>query len=80
VSSGPPTTTVPSVVGLTEANAIDALESKGFKVNVTEQSTPDPTKDGKVLSQNPAGNTTAERGSTVSIVVGVFSGEPPPDS
>jgi beta-lactam-binding protein with PASTA domain/predicted Ser/Thr protein kinase len=77
VSSGPPTATVPSVVGLTEANAINTLQSKGFTVNVTEQETVDSAEDGRVLSQDPAGNTTADKGSTVTIVVGRLVSGPP---
>ncbi|HUH04892.1 MAG TPA: Stk1 family PASTA domain-containing Ser/Thr kinase [Kofleriaceae bacterium] len=78
VSTGPPTATVPSVVGLTEANAINTLRSQGFVANVTEQETSDPAEDGRVISQDPAGNSTAEQGSTVTIVIGRFVAGPPP--
>lgn len=74
VSSGPATATVPSVVGLSEANAINTLQSKGFKVNVVEQDTADPAKNNRVISQDPAGNTDAPEGSTVTIVVGRLAG------
>jgi serine/threonine-protein kinase len=72
VSSGPAESTVPSVIGLTEANAINTLRGAGFEVNVQEQDTDDPTQDGRVIDQDPAGNATAEQGSTVTIVVGNF--------
>ena len=76
VSSGPPTTTVPSVVNLLEANAVNALQSKGFTVTVVDQDTADPSKDGRVIAQDPAGNSTAEEGSNVTITVGRFGGPP----
>ena len=72
VSTGPATATVPSVVGLTEANAINTLSSRGFSADVVEQDTSDPTQDGRVISQDPGGNTTAPEGSTVTITVGRF--------
>jgi beta-lactam-binding protein with PASTA domain len=72
VSSGPAESTVPSVVGLTEANAINTLDNDGFNPTVVEQDTSDPTQDGRVLAQDPAGNATAQNGSTVTITVGRF--------
>jgi beta-lactam-binding protein with PASTA domain len=76
VSSGPATVTVPSVVGLSEANAINTLQSKGFVPNVLEQDTVDPSQDGRVIDQNPEGNSSAEEGSTVEITVGRFVDQP----
>jgi serine/threonine-protein kinase len=72
VSSGPAEETVPSVVGLTEANAINTLSSAGFNPVVVEQDTDDPTQDGRVVDQDPDGNTTAVSGSDVTIFVGRF--------
>ncbi len=72
VSSGPEESTVPSVVGLSEANAINTLENAGFVANATEQATDDPTQDGRVIEQSPEGNSTAPEGSTVDIVIGRF--------
>ncbi|MGH9275756.1 MAG: PASTA domain-containing protein, partial [Acidimicrobiales bacterium] len=72
VSSGPATTTVPSVIGLSEANAINTLQSNGFVPNVVEQDTFDQSEDGRVIAQDPEGNTSAEEGSTVEITVGRF--------
>jgi beta-lactam-binding protein with PASTA domain/predicted Ser/Thr protein kinase len=71
VSSGPGTTTVPPVNGLTEDAARSALGEAGFGVEVVNQPVaPDSADAGKVISQNPGGNTQAEPGSTVTIVVG----------
>ena len=72
VSSGPPETTVRDVVGQTEQNARSILEGQGFVVVVEEQPTDDPTQDGRVVDQDPDGNTTAPDGSEVTIFVGVF--------
>ncbi|MGZ4619301.1 MAG: Stk1 family PASTA domain-containing Ser/Thr kinase [Frankiaceae bacterium] len=59
--------TVPDVVGLSQSAAEGQLASKGFSVNVQQrQATSNP---GVVLSQNPAGGTQQQRGSTVTIVV-----------
>ena len=74
VSSGPAESTVPSVIGLTEANAINTLNSRGFSATVEEVPTDDPTQDGRVVDQDPAGNTTAPDGSQVTIFVGQFDG------
>jgi serine/threonine-protein kinase len=74
VSSGPPETTVRDVVGQTEQNARSILEGQGFVVVVEERSTDDPTQDGRVVDQDPDGNTTAQNGSQVTIFVGRFDG------
>jgi serine/threonine-protein kinase len=71
VSSGPGTTSVPPVVGLDEDAARGALDEAGFGVNVVDQPVQEGSADdGRVISQNPGGNTQAEPGSTVTIVVG----------
>jgi beta-lactam-binding protein with PASTA domain/predicted Ser/Thr protein kinase len=76
VSSGPAEGVVPSVVGLTEANAINTISGAGFSPVVQEQDTADPSQNGRVLDQNPDGNATARLGTQVTIVVGRFV-EPP---
>jgi serine/threonine-protein kinase len=70
VSKGPKTVAVPSVEGLDRESAIAALEDKGFKVNVVEQEVEDEGLVNFVLSQDPAPETQAKPGSTVTIVVG----------
>jgi beta-lactam-binding protein with PASTA domain/tRNA A-37 threonylcarbamoyl transferase component Bud32 len=66
--------TVPDVVGKTEAEATSAINSAGLVTNKTEvASTNVPA--GSVISQDPNGNTTVDRGSVVNIVV---STGPPP--
>jgi serine/threonine-protein kinase len=74
VSSGPDEQPVPSVVGLTEANAINTLNGQGFKPVVVEQDTAVESEDGRVILQDPAGTSVALTGSTVTITVGRFTG------
>jgi serine/threonine-protein kinase len=72
VSTGVEQVRVPDVVGQTEADARDEIRSRGLVVAVTPQSVPagDPSA-GRVISQDPSGGRDVDRGSTVSIVVGV---------
>jgi serine/threonine-protein kinase len=78
VSKGPPPANVPSVVGETAQQAISDLEAAGFQVNQQPVSVSDPSEDGIVQSQNPAGGSQATKGSTVTIEVGQHSPAPPP--
>ncbi len=75
VSTGSATVEVPSVTGLEEAAAIDLLEDAGFDVNVLTLLTDDAQQDGIVDSQDPPGNSQAEPGSTVTIVVLEYQGD-----
>jgi penicillin-binding protein 1A len=76
VSNGKaPKVKVPNVVGSAQAVATAALKDAGFKVEVVEEIVCDPSQDGVVLSQSPAGGKKADEGSTVTIVVGKY--EPP---
>lgn len=68
----PSTTTVPNVTGDTVAAARSALTAAGFTVVVSPQTVSTKSQDGIVLSQSPAGNASAKKGSTVTIVVGHF--------
>jgi hypothetical protein len=64
--------TVPDVVGMREAAARQTLEAVGVVVTVVNDPTTDPRSIGKVVSQDPAGNTTAPSGSVVTIVVAIL--------
>jgi beta-lactam-binding protein with PASTA domain len=68
--SAPQQAAVPNVVGEEQATARSDLESAGFQVQVVEQETADPSQDGIVIDQDPAGGTQAPQGATVTIVVG----------
>jgi serine/threonine-protein kinase len=73
VATAPPTVTVPAVVGDPAAGAASALHAAGLKVNQTTRTVTKPSNNGVVVDQTPAGNSTAKKGSTVTIVVGVLS-------
>ena len=59
---------VPSVVGMSQADAENALRNAGFKVQAQQEAN-DTVPAGNVISQDPAGNSKADKGSTVLIKV-----------
>lgn len=59
---------VPSVAGLSEADATDILEGKGLKVTTTTASS-NKVDIGEVISQSPEAGTKAAPGSTVTLVI-----------
>jgi beta-lactam-binding protein with PASTA domain len=64
VSTGPPTTQVPNVIGFTVTQATTALENAGL--NVTDvQGNPN----GKVMGTDPPTNATVKTGSSVTILM-----------
>lgn len=69
VSSGPERVEVPDVTGLDEQSARAQLEGAGFEVATSDEPTSDPTQDGSVLRQTPAGGSSLTAGSVVTIVV-----------
>ena len=72
VSRGPnPTlTVVPDVVGQDQQTATTNLQDAGFKVQVLRVRPSNPSQNGKVVDEQPAGGTRAPDGSTVTIYVG----------
>ncbi len=62
------TAAVPKVTGDTQAVATTTLENAGFKVTAQQQSSAT-VPVGQVISQSPAANAQADKGSTVTIVV-----------
>ena len=68
------TTPVPDVRNQDEPTAKALLTGSGFKVTVVRQAVSDPGEQGIVLDQQPAGGMNAPAGSTVTIVVGKYSG------
>jgi len=68
ISTGPGDTAVPDVVGQKEGSATSQLEKDGFTVTV-EQAADLTVPSGDVISQSPAGGSTAPPGSAVTIVV-----------
>jgi len=77
VSKGPTTVTVPDVSLQTAPDARATLRAAGFRVTVVRQETDDPSLDGLVMSQAPAGNAQADPKSLVTLTVGTYV--PPPD-
>ena len=67
VSNGTGLVTVPNVVTMTQANAVNALTAAGFKSQVTLHTGGGPV--GTVTGQNPAAGAKAAGGSTVGITV-----------
>jgi eukaryotic-like serine/threonine-protein kinase len=64
---GHKTKPVPAVVGQTQTAARTKLENAGFKVATANRFSHQPK--GNVVAQKPAGNTEADKGSTVTIFV-----------
>jgi len=72
VSRGPPLEQVPDERNKTRQEAEADLRAQGFRVQVVEEDTTDPTKDDVVIDQDPNPGTKVEPGSTVTITVGRF--------
>jgi beta-lactam-binding protein with PASTA domain/predicted Ser/Thr protein kinase len=77
VSSGPPLVAVPDTRGQSEAAARRALRSAGLKVAVRHQAVSSRARGGTVIDQTPSSGR-RPKGSTVTIVVGVYQPPPPP--
>ncbi|MTH69625.1 PASTA domain-containing protein [Agromyces bracchium] len=70
---------VPDVRGMDRDSAESTLEGAGFRVQVREEDTTDPSQDGVVISQSPDAGASAKAGDRVTIVVGKLSaGGPTP--
>jgi serine/threonine-protein kinase len=84
VSTGKPQVTVPDVVGVKESKANSALSKAGLTPVRQEREVTDPTQDGVVIEQRPGSGSQVDKGSQVTIVVGVLkqddtlSPAPPP--
>jgi serine/threonine-protein kinase len=70
---------VPDVVGSTQNKATESLSGDGLKVVVENTPVDSPDTDGVVQSQTPGAGTKVDRGSTVTITVGVFDPDLNPD-
>jgi beta-lactam-binding protein with PASTA domain len=70
VSKGPTTTAVPDVTSQDVQTAGQTLHASGFNVKTVSQDVTDPSQDGIVLSQDPAGGTQAKPGTVVALTVG----------
>jgi beta-lactam-binding protein with PASTA domain/tRNA A-37 threonylcarbamoyl transferase component Bud32 len=70
VTQRPEQAAVPNVMHKTQADAESTITGVGFTVNVVNQVST-PANVGKVISQNPIGGTLADKGSAVTITVGI---------
>ena len=70
IAQAPPTAKVPAVTGKTATDAANALITAGFTVTQKTQTVTDAARNGVVISQSPAANSTANKGSPVTITVG----------
>jgi eukaryotic-like serine/threonine-protein kinase len=77
VSTGASKVSVPSVQNLSEANARSALEGVGLTANVQTQNVNNQNQDGIVITQSPSAGAMVDKGSSVTIFVGKFSGGGP---
>lgn len=60
---------IPTVVNLTQEQAVKQLESRGFKANISRTAESDEYEKGKVMSQDPEASTKAKKGSVVYLVI-----------
>src|ERR671932_350287 len=67
VSKGVAPVTVPPVVGIPYAQASSVLQAKGFKVERVDEDSSEPPD--TVLRQDPRANTSAPKGSTITLTV-----------
>jgi beta-lactam-binding protein with PASTA domain len=67
---------VPDVVGLPEATAAQAVQNRGFEVEVEPRTNADVER-GRVAAQDPRPNTMADEGSTVTLIVSTGPGQAP---
>lgn len=70
VSLGPPSVTLPVLLGLSEVVARDSLSSLGLLVGEVEEVFRFGRDQGRVVGQEPPGGTELERGTAVRLVVG----------
>ncbi len=68
ISTGPGSSPLPSVAGLTAAQATTKLKEAGFKP-VTEKQSSATVASGRVISTNPSAGTEAQAGSSVTVLV-----------
>ena len=69
------TATVPDVVGMERADAIDAIEEAGFEVGDIEEENSDSIESGIVISQDPEADEELAEGSEIDLVVSVGEAE-----
>jgi beta-lactam-binding protein with PASTA domain len=76
VSKGPATAQVPDVTGRQQTEAVTLLQQAGFLPTIVKEDVTDPSQDGLVLAEVPAGGQKARQGTTVTITVGHLVQQP----
>jgi len=69
VARAPSDATIPDVAGQSLAAAQSALQAAGFRIGGPEYRSSDSVPSGRVIGTEPAGGTSAEKGSTVTVIV-----------
>jgi beta-lactam-binding protein with PASTA domain/predicted Ser/Thr protein kinase len=77
IAKAPTTAQVPDVTGDTAQGATNQLTAAGFKVVEQTKPVTKQSKDGIVVAEKPKAGSTVNKGSTVTIIVGMFT---PPTS
>jgi eukaryotic-like serine/threonine-protein kinase len=75
VAQAPPKVNVPNVTGQKASAASSSLSGAGLTVKQQTQTVTNQAQDGLVISQNPGGGASVDKGSTVTIVVGKFKSD-----
>lgn len=71
---------LPSVVGKSYEAALDQLASAGYTIIRVEETTDSESKNGVVLSMDPAGGTYVRPGASVTLKIGVYTAPPPEET
>ena len=74
ISKGPGEATVPSVIGMTKAEAKAKLQASGFELGYSEFVASDKPK-GEIVEQDPGAGETAKGGTEVNVKISDGSGE-----
>jgi len=67
--SAPQQTSVPSVIGLTKAQAVNRLQDAGFSLGTVDQAASPDVDKGKVMKQDPEGKSLADPHTTVDLTI-----------
>lgn len=73
VSSGPPSVSVPNLVGQTAGQAQASLAAAGLKGSASTVSVTDPAQNGLVQTESPSAGTSVPQGSSVQYQVGQYT-------
>jgi serine/threonine-protein kinase len=78
VSRGVPQATVPDLSGLSQSQALAALQAVGLTLGTVTQQPSDTVPLGQVVSQDPAANVRVDKGSAVSVAISTGTPSPSP--